>query len=259
MNKQMKWLFATIALAVAALLVYRWKYPDVVPVVTLPVLAANSQPAAAPAIAHPIVPAVADSTPLPELDDSDASIKASLEQIFDASAVAKYLIPTQIIRHIVATVDNLPRNRLAVPLRPIKATSERLLVAGTEGDWVIASENYGRYTPFVQLVDMTNVEQLAGWYRRYYLLFQQAYQNLGYPDGYFNDRLVQAIDDLLATPELMEPLHLIRPKVFYEFTDPALESRSAGQKTLLRMGAANSRTIKAKLRELRIAITRPGA
>ena len=37
----------------------------------------------------------------------------------------------------------------------------------------------------------------------------------------------------------------------YEYADPKLESRSAGQKLLMRMGSDNARTIKDKLRELR--------
>jgi hypothetical protein len=91
-------------------------------------------------------------------------------------------------------------------------------------------------------------------YRRFYPLFQQAYEDLGYPDRYFNDRLVQAIDDLLAAPEIDAPIPLVRPEVLYEFADPALESRSAGQKVLVRMGPANARRIKAKLREIRALV-----
>jgi hypothetical protein len=41
----------------------------------------------------------------------------------------------------------------------------------------------------------------------------------------------------------------------YQFADPALESRSAGQKILLRMGAENAATVKAKLLELRSVVT----
>ena len=42
--------------------------------------------------------------------------------------------------------------------------------------------------------------------------------------------------------------------MFYTFADPALEGRSAGQKLLIRMGPANARIIKAKLREFRAEI-----
>jgi hypothetical protein len=41
----------------------------------------------------------------------------------------------------------------------------------------------------------------------------------------------------------------------YLYADPGLEARSAGQKLLIRMGPDNSAVIKAKLTELRAAVT----
>jgi len=78
---------------------------------------------------------------------------------------------------------------------------------------------------------------------------------LGYPNGYFNDRLVQVIDVLLATPEPTAPIELVRPNVMYTFADPNLEARPAGQKLLMRMGPENAAAIKAKLTELRAIVT----
>jgi hypothetical protein len=98
--------------------------------------------------------------------------------------------------------------------------------------------------------------------RRYveaYPLFQRAYEELGYPNRYFNDRLIEAIDDMLATPDMTQPIGVIQPKVFYQFTDPDLETRSAGQKVLLRMGGENAAKVKAKLRELRGELAAAGA
>ena len=99
------------------------------------------------------------------------------------------------------------------------------------------------------------MKQLGALYIRYYPLFQEAYEDLGYPGQYFNDRLVQVIDHLLQTPEVRGPIQLKQGRVFYEYADPALEARSAGQKLLLRMGAANEALVKQKLRELRVVVT----
>jgi hypothetical protein len=41
----------------------------------------------------------------------------------------------------------------------------------------------------------------------------------------------------------------------YIYADPALESRPAGQKLLIRMGPENTKAIKAKLTQLRAVIT----
>jgi len=60
---------------------------------------------------------------------------------------------------------------------------------------------------------------------------------------------------LLATPQPAEPIELLRPNVMYTFADPALESLSAGQKILIRMGPDNAAAIKIKLKELRTAVT----
>ncbi|HKE94098.1 MAG TPA: DUF3014 domain-containing protein, partial [Povalibacter sp.] len=93
-------------------------------------------------------------------------------------------------------------------------------------------------------------------YKHFYPLFQQAYTELGYPDGYFNNRLVEVIDHLLETPEVTGPIRLTQPGVLYQFADPALEERSAGQKLLIRMGSDNAAALKLKLRELRREIAK---
>jgi hypothetical protein len=81
---------------------------------------------------------------------------------------------------------------------------------------------------------------------------------LGYPDKYFNDRAIEVIDHLLATPEVEGPLNLVQPRVLYEFADPKLERLSAGQKILLRMGPDHRLKLKAKLREIRHALVSMG-
>jgi hypothetical protein len=49
------------------------------------------------------------------------------------------------------------------------------------------------------------------------------------------------------------------PHVLYEYADPELQSRSAGQKLLIRMGGENAAKVKAKLRAIReqVAKARP--
>ena len=88
---------------------------------------------------------------------------------------------------------------------------------------------------------MLDIKQLTALYFHFYPLFQQAYQSLGYPNGYFNDRLVVTIDNLLATPDVNGPISLVRPNVMYQYADPKLEKLSAGQKLLVRMGPAQRR------------------
>ncbi len=105
------------------------------------------------------------------------------------------------------------------------------------------------------MIESVDAGKLVAIYVRYYAWFQQAYKELGYPTGTFNDRLIEVIDHLLAAPELKGPIKLVQHKVLYEFADPELEARSAGQKIMLRIGAENARRVKAKLRDIRREVT----
>ncbi|MEQ1581227.1 MAG: DUF3014 domain-containing protein [Steroidobacteraceae bacterium] len=208
--------------------------------------------AEAPAIKNPVATA-ADAT-LPALDASDQPLAESITGLIGQQAALQFLIPKDLIRHIVVTIDNLPRKKLAVQLRPITATPGELGVTAAGETFTLSPANAARYLPFMKVIDATDTQAVAAVYLRFYPLFQQAYEGLGYPSQYFNDRLVEVIDHLLATPELTGPLQLARPSVMYVYTDPALEALSAGQKTLLRMGPGNVRVIKAKLLELKAAV-----
>jgi hypothetical protein len=155
----------------------------------------------------------------------------------------------------VVTVDNLPRKKTAVNLWPVKPMAGELAINGAE-DVTLSEANFERYAALVSIASNADSKQLASMYRRYYPLFQEAYVDLGYPDGYFNDRLVEVIDHLLATPDVTGPIRLTQPGVFYQYADPSLEERSAGQKMLIRMGPKNAAAVKAKLRELRKEIAK---
>jgi hypothetical protein len=180
----------------------------------------------------------------------------SLAGVIGRDPVEQFLVPQNIVRHIVVTVDNLPRKKLAVDLRPVKPTGGQTLTA-TQGEiTTLSPENFQRYAPLMRVLEKTDVKALAVVYERLYPLFQQAYEDLGYPGKYFNDRLVEVIDQLLQTPEVTTPLQLTQPKVFYEYADAELEARPAGQKLLIRMGPANERLIKAKLRDFRAEIVK---
>lgn len=203
-----------------------------------------------PEVRHP-VPQMPAEKPLPALDTSDATMRNSLAELVEDSTLIKLPVLKDFVRRVVATIDNLPRRAAAARLWPLKPAPGQFKVSGDEEHPAIAADNSARYAIYVRLAEAIDSTKLAAVYFHYYPLFQQAYRDLGYPKGHFNDRLVQVIDHLLDAPELQEPVALVRPKVFYLYADPDLESRSAGQKFLMRAGAENARRVKAKLREIR--------
>jgi hypothetical protein len=125
---------------------------------------------------------------------------------------------------------------------------------GDELHATLGAQNYQRYAPLIDALRQLDMKRVAAVYLRFYPLFQKAYQDLGYPNDYFNDRLVKVIDGLMVTPQVTGPIDLVRPNVMYLFADPALESRPAGQKLLIRMGPENAQVVKQKLSELRAII-----
>lgn len=236
---------------------YYWHRHHVVPP-QAPLVAAPAAPAppTEEAIKHPMPLTVEPAkAPLPALGESDTAFNTALDEAAGSPALSQYLVPESIIRHLVVTVDNLPRQKVAVEKRPLTSMRGALMADGDELHATLDPQNFQRYEPLVGALQQIDMQRLASVYMRFYPLFQKAYQDLGYPNGYFNDRVVQVIDVLLATPLIEGPIDLVRPNVMYRFADPTLESRPAGQKLLIRMGPANAKAVKAKLTELRAIIT----
>ncbi|MEP6998232.1 MAG: DUF3014 domain-containing protein [Betaproteobacteria bacterium] len=226
--------------------------------------AAAPATAAPPAINHPIedargsAPPSVEQKPLPALMVSDTTMQNTLVDLFGPATLGKMFYEDTIIHRFVTTVDNLPRKTLPLRYLPAKPPGGAFVAAGNDESLTIGGDNAARYAPYVRLADAVDARTLVGVYVHFYPLIQEDYRALGYPNAYFNDRLVLAIDDLLAAPDTPAPLPLVQPKVLYQYADPDLESRSAGQKMMLRMGSENAARVKAKLREIRAELTGPG-
>jgi Protein of unknown function (DUF3014) len=197
-----------------------------------------------------------DLVPLPPLDESDSYFQLALVDIF-GTGLRNLLVSEALVDKFVATVDNLPRAYIAEKARPVGrlASTFRTDIVDDGEAMTISAANYDRYDTLVSLVMNANLDLVNDTYRRFYPLFQESYVRLGYPNAYFNDRVVAVIDHLLATPEPAGPIYVVQPNVLYEFADPDLEALSSGQKLLLRMGNDHAGEIKQTLRELRTRIT----
>jgi hypothetical protein len=255
-------------LVLAALSYFLWQKNQqkeaIPPSPSAPAAAVPPAAEATPAINHPIeqaqatVPPSVEQKPLPALMVSDTTMQNALADLFGSATLGKIFYEDAIVHRFVTTVDNLPRKTLPPRYLPVKPPGGAFVTAGSEEALAIGADNAARYAPYVRLVDAVDAKTLAGIYVHFYPLMQEDYRALGYPNGYFNDRVVQAIDDLLAAPDVSQPAALAQPKVLYVYADPALESRSAGQKIMMRMGSENATRVKAKLREIRAEITAPG-
>jgi hypothetical protein len=262
-----------LVLGVAALWWLRRPQPAAAPPVAAEPAPAVALPASAPASAAAILYPVATAASAAPAASAAASAApawdpvAALTPLLGSKAVLSLLQTDQFAQRLVATVDNLGRSQAPSALWPVNPTPGRFQVLEQAGQTTVNPDNGLRYTPLVLLAESLPVQRSVAWYVQFYPQLQQAYQDLGFPQGYFNDRLVEVIDQLLATPaaqpntalqltEVKGPIASTRPWVRYEFVDPQLEALSAGQKMLLRVGPVNERRLKAKLAEFRRALVK---
>lgn len=209
-----------------------------------------------PAIVHPVPEPPEGAPALPEIENSDEAALASLGELFGPKPVESFLVPKEIIRRFVLTVDSLDREApLPLWLRPVRRVPGAFAVERSGDGLSIGAGNASRYAGLMTMIESVEMARLTAVYQRYYPLCQDAYDRLGNPrKRYFNDRLIEVIDHLLETPLVEEPIALVQPKVVYRYADGELESLSSGQKVLLRIGRANAARVQARLREFRSAI-----
>lgn len=241
---------ALAALALAAYLGWRfWPAPAPVPA---PPAAVPAAPAATPK--GPQFPLPPSEAPLPKLGESDASLLEALGSLVGSPLVQKLFRAEDVVRRIVATVDNLPREQYAQRLSPVHPVPGTFTVRGKEGERTIAPENARRYEEYLRTLEKVEPARAAEIYRRLYPLFQEAYVELGYPGAYFNDRLVAVIDHLLEAPQPEGAYRVEAPKAMFEYVDADDEARSSGHKVLMRMGPANAKRVKAWLAAFRAQV-----
>ena len=258
------WIPLLLAVGAAAALAYYWlnvrgAAPE--PAVTTPVepvADAEDEPGeprypVAPSMPERIV--AEELTPLPALDESDRYFELEMADIF-GSGIDDMLVDADLIEKFVATVDNLPRSQVAERIRPVGRVLGPFSADGQDGSgqYTLNPDNYRRYDFLVNMLATADIDELVDLYQRFYPLFQEVYVDLGYPQGHFSDRVVEVIDHLLTTPDVDEPVDLVRPHVLYEYADPRLEALSSGQKVLLRIGGEHRVRVMQFLEELRDAI-----
>ncbi len=223
-------------------------------------------PPAPPAVAHYAVPA-ADRAELPALDQSDSAIKQSLIEMIGRKAVAAFIRTDGVARRLVATINNLASDDAASHLWPVATTPGSFQTETRDGALVISPRNAERYAPFVRMAEGLDARRAVAVYFHFYPLLLRAYEDLGAPGKTLNDRVVEVIDNLLATPKVTGPIRVKRigadgatttgPGLFL-YEDPALESATAGQKILLRVGPDNAAQLMTKLSELRAQLVAAG-
>ncbi len=191
--------------------------------------------------------------PTPDLSESDSLVRDGVAGLSQHAQWMAWLVSEELAMNFVRAVaavayDEPPQSSLE-PLRP----DEGFSVVRRGQRFYPAETSHGRHDLAVDVFDSIDVAGAARAYRRLEPLFEQAHDELGYPNE-FGDTLQLAVAKLLKTPILESPPELRLRAVSFEYADPGLEALSPAQKLLLRLGPDNGDRVRAKVRALHEAL-----
>lgn len=217
----------------------------------------NSEPdATAPAVSKTPEARLID---LPsDLNQSDSSVASVMAEL--SPTLAQWLVPQEQIRKWVLAIDLLADGKLPQRHRPVSFSAPGFQVqplideqtATTPGDerYLGANDNSQRFNALIASLDDIDVRTAGRYYKAWLPMLEQAYGELGKKDR-FSDRVMKAVDNILAAQAIPAEGTLKQPHVLYEFESSALEQYSALDKAMWRLGDENRIAVQTFAKELR--------
>ncbi len=197
-----------------------------------------------------------DSTPVvkqPPLPLLAASDKAFQRDLLAVSPALKFMfVEPQTIRLVMSILNDISQG-LRPPLKLLRKFNllGEFKVKKVGKKFYMNAQSYHRYDRLAQAIKSIDTQKAVRLYQKYQPLLAQVFGEYSYPKIYTVLDIVQgAAAKILRIPVIESEIELLHPTVRYRFADPKLESLSALEKQMLRMGAENTRIIQAKLREL---------
>ena len=198
-----------------------------------------------------------DPIDLPILDASDTLVRELISTLSAHPTLAAWIATDDLVRTFVVAVDNMSEGDTPAQHLKVLAPRDPFRVGGGASRMVIDPRSYARYDLIVDAFDSLDVVGTAELYQQLEPLMDEAYRDLGYPDGTFDDAMARAIEYLVRTPVVDGEIALVSHTVAYEFADETLETLSPVQRQALRMGPRNLRLVKRKLLDLTRALGLP--
>lgn len=192
------------------------------------------------------------------LANSDITVKQQFSTNLPVNPLP-LLTNEHLIRKFVRAVNALDDGGLVNQYRPFVAPDKPFATQQMNSEtWSIGQSNFERYTRYIELLETLGPDVLFDLYLQYQPILEEAFAELGSDKTDFHTTMKGALTELLTTPEINDPLLLVRPSVMYQYQDKHLEALPASQKMMLRMGPENRRRMQAlsravlqKLKDLR--------
>ena len=199
------------------------------------------------------------STPpaLPKLDNSDDFIRERLLLINNKKEFSRWIKTDDLLRRTASYADGLSNGVLLSKIFPLTAPEGKFATHSSDGSIWLNAGNYERYDRSINTLTSLPMDSMAKMFHFARPLLENAFSEMGYNPRQMDGIILQAIDVILATPIVAEPIRLSRDSVVYKFADPALESLLPLQKQLLRTGPENTKRIQQQAEALREALLNP--
>ena len=198
-----------------------------------------------------------ETPPLPKLDDSDALVRESAKEISQQVNFTHWLTTNDLLRRSAAYIDGVSRGTLLSSVFALSAPQGKFTTHQSGEDIWLNAGNYERYDSTVRVITSANMTAVAKLFHTLRPLLTQAFAELGYSPRQMDGLVLQALDNIITTPVVIEPIRLTHESVVYKYADPDLEALSSLQKQLLRTGPENTQRIQHQAKLLRQALLNP--
>jgi hypothetical protein len=191
---------------------------------------------------------------LPPLNESDAVLRQLVSTLSKHPLMAKLLASKELVRNAVLAVEQIGDGR--TPINPLSALRPptRLAIAGGAETGRIDPMSYARWSGATTSLVEVDPGEAAQVYVTLKPLFDEAYRDLGHPNGDFDTSIVRAINTLNDTPKIAGDPVLMRRPGYFEHADPQLRSILPVQKELLLVGPDNRQKIMSWLKRFAAAL-----
>ncbi len=199
----------------------------------------------------PVAPPAAPAVVLPPLGEMDPFLRQLLGALSSRPELVRWLATDGLLQQLAAAIDVASQGRSpARDLKVLKPTGTFATVARGRSR-AIDPASYKRYDGLATTITSIDASAAARVYKTIQPRLNEAYGNLGRQGGSVDQALAETLRLLLDTPVLGDPVVVVEGKgARWAYDDPGLESLTASQKQLLRMGPANVEKILVWLRAL---------
>lgn len=189
------------------------------------------------------IEATEEKPTLPRLDESDQFVRDRISMMSSKEGLKTWLSTDDLLRRSASYLDGLSRGVILGKIFPL-SSPESNFATHRDGDiiWLNAG-NYERYNATIQVLTSIDMKLVAQMFHFSRPLLESAFSELGYQPRQMDGIILTALDQVISTPVIVEPIQLTRDSVIYKFADPGLESLTPLQKQLIRSGPENTQRL----------------